>query len=318
MRIPRLTEVFLITEVSAGNIIRILGVPKDIAELFVQIDRKAAFAMAKVTKLLYVGEGYTFQEKFPEGSEVTLKWIKDWISAPGSLGHDFLRLFKKYPEFIKIVSSNSMNDYQQLMNTMSEFASKEYEGVSDNAERILDMKDGWHWVKLKPEECGLEGKRMQHCGDVRYDGYSLRDPQGKPHVTVDVNGNTIEQLKGKQNTEPPLKYWQFIKELIEYLGVEESVDTELSADFIEFMGLSPGDPANMTWQQWWWGVMQALNRMESDAEQDPAEDEDLTNMGPKAYEEGQTPQFFATVWDKFWTQREHDKELNKKLAQYDF
>lgn len=86
----------------------------------------------------------------------------------------------------------------------------------------MKFPDGFFWIKLKREECSLEGGLMQHCGVGNGDLYSLRDPQGKPHVTLDVEdlgedggGLVATQVRGKQNSEPDRKYWKYIKDFLD-------------------------------------------------------------------------------------------------------
>lgn len=85
---------------------------------------------------------------------------------------------------------------------------------------VAELESGYRIVSLlSPEALDRESKVMQHCvGLGSYDEgvkdgtisiLSLRDPAGKPHVTmeVDVEGKRINQIKGKQNRFPVGKYF---------------------------------------------------------------------------------------------------------------
>lgn len=94
----------------------------------------------------------------------------------------------------------------------------------DDAEHTLvELPEGWRWVRISPQDCYNEGKSMQHCvwGPSYINGvsdrtkvlYSLRDQQGQPHVTVEAaisySDRYIEAHKranGMFNSLPSLKF----------------------------------------------------------------------------------------------------------------
>jgi len=109
----------------------------------------------------------------------------------------------------------------------------EYKGLADSSKYathnvVKKWPDGYTMVKLSPADCKVEGALMQHCVGKDATGYakrvasedielySLRDPQNKPHVTIEVSARgrvgrgTIEQIQGKQNKEPIAKYHPYI------------------------------------------------------------------------------------------------------------
>jgi hypothetical protein len=81
---------------------------------------------------------------------------------------------------------------------------------------VYEYGDGWTVQELPPEALEAEGKVMQHCvgtyceqvrrGDTVI--YSLRDPQGQPHVTMEFlpASGRFEQIYGKQNERPKPEY----------------------------------------------------------------------------------------------------------------
>lgn len=87
-----------------------------------------------------------------------------------------------------------------------------------------EWPDGWAVVMVPPGDCGAEGEAMGHCvggyaGNVasgRTHIYSLRDPAGRPHATIEVDGvDSVRQIKGKGNRPPVEKHARRIKEWLE-------------------------------------------------------------------------------------------------------
>ena len=79
---------------------------------------------------------------------------------------------------------------------------------------ILELPDNWAWVRIPEKEYRDEGELMGHCfgrggnnPGRGAEGYSLRDPWNRPHVTLDVKwtdgeGWSLGQIKGKGNQTP--------------------------------------------------------------------------------------------------------------------
>lgn len=100
----------------------------------------------------------------------------------------------------------------------------------DGDEEFFDhLSDGYYLVKLKtPAALDRESAVMQHCvGQGAYDNelvkegfmiLSMRDPYGKPHATLEINGFiSIYQIQGKQNTIPRRDY---LDKIIDYFAVK--------------------------------------------------------------------------------------------------
>jgi len=88
--------------------------------------------------------------------------------------------------------------------------------------------DGSYWYDLETSNCDLEGTRMGHCGAAQSGGtlYSLRKPEGKrgkskSYVTIEFDGETISQMKGRGNSAPPEATWSHIEWFIDNMGVTE-------------------------------------------------------------------------------------------------
>lgn len=127
---------------------------------------------------------------------------------------------------------------------------------------VFTLSDGWQVVKVGPEDVGKEGEIMGHCvggyiAEAR-DGkiYSLRDPKGEPHVTVELSGDPTDsqslrngfnrvdilQQQGKSNQRPISEYQNRLEEWYTHLNqqgwdVENKEDREPEYDYREhYMG----------------------------------------------------------------------------------
>lgn len=90
--------------------------------------------------------------------------------------------------------------------------------------------NGWTIKRIySKNDLEVEGNEMQHCVGSYADMvdaentaiYSLRDPQNKPHVTIEESppgSHEINQIQGKQNREPIKEYKEMIKEWFGVLG----------------------------------------------------------------------------------------------------
>jgi len=107
---------------------------------------------------------------------------------------------------------------------------------------VLEFPDGYTVQELTTEEeLDAEGDAMGHCvgeyceevrgGDVQI--FSLRDPDGQPHVTMEFNPetNSFVQIRGKQNVEPKERYWPYIGEFIIDMG---AVKTRPPEDLVTY------------------------------------------------------------------------------------
>jgi len=94
------------------------------------------------------------------------------------------------------------------------------------AQHIMDLPNGMAAYQLMtPDALDFESDYMGHCvGRGAYDAgvesgrtkiYSIRDEHGEPHVTLEVRGTEVHQIKGKQNTPPVRKYVPSVVKFIE-------------------------------------------------------------------------------------------------------
>lgn len=86
--------------------------------------------------------------------------------------------------------------------------------------------DGWRWVHVAGADALVaEGNAMGHCvGNGHYVSLtsnraivSLRDPEGQPHVTVQMSGARLMSAQGRSNSRP-IKYSARIDEMERHVG----------------------------------------------------------------------------------------------------
>lgn len=107
-----------------------------------------------------------------------------------------------------------------------------------NAPWVLDaptMGDGWHWVWLKTHDARvLEGASMGHCvGTKRYRDllygeaiFSLRDPEGLPHVTMQLYMLEKRQTYCKANSEVSAVYQAAVDNAYQILCYRLAIPTD--------------------------------------------------------------------------------------------
>ncbi|MBY3432846.1 hypothetical protein HFN89_01480 [Rhizobium laguerreae] len=103
-----------------------------------------------------------------------------------------------------------------------------------------ECADGWTVVRLLTTAAlDLESGLMGHCiGNGAYDEglanpdtrfLSLRDRRGKPHATMEIVGDKLIQLQGKQNKRPLYRY---VSLLIPYFNVKRIRCTDAGARLV--------------------------------------------------------------------------------------
>jgi len=127
----------------------------------------------------------------------------------------------------------SENWHEQLLDDMDREKTESYMNPSKVVFRI---SNGWTVNKLEPDDCEMEGDIMGHCvggyaravASGRTNIYSLRDPKGEPHATIEITTDTnkvegeetaliwqVVQIQGKSNNEPIDEYKAMLREWFE-------------------------------------------------------------------------------------------------------
>ena len=112
-------------------------------------------------------------------------------------------------------------------NKRQELLKKSLVGV----QHIMDLPGNMAAYQLMtPDALDFESEYMGHCvGRGSYDAdvasgrtkiYSIRDEHGEPHVTLEVRGTDVHQIKGKQYNPPVHKYVPAVVKFIESQHLE--------------------------------------------------------------------------------------------------
>ena len=142
-----------------------------------------------------------------------------------------------YDSFVGgIASEILLSDFSTAFNIAEEWHQQfgeGYEGEVKHKAEIIKEYDDMRLVRLTTkEELDEEGKMMGHCvgsyyNDVKNNNleiYSIRD-SGGPHVTFEIQGNNIHQVKGKQNAPPVDKYLPITRKIIIDMGWDFSLNS---------------------------------------------------------------------------------------------
>lgn len=195
--------------------------------------------------------------------ESKIDHICDWLVASIARGEGWLQRRDANGNIPKLVKFGSFDQIvAEADKAMRKRRNEIANGIHHEAgvEKVHDCGDGYAIYRLKtPEALDREGFTMGHCvGDGAYDiglrenfvaVYSLRDGFGKSHVTIEVNKalDTVEQIKGKGNTEPKPEY---TRRLLGWLDPELTIQaSEIPGGFavdrrkglVELMALKPGE-----------------------------------------------------------------------------
>jgi hypothetical protein len=101
-------------------------------------------------------------------------------------------------------------------------------------EVVYEFDDGWTVQRLRePDQLKVEGEVMQHCVGTYCEAvetghsiiYSLRDPQGKPHATMETRDKFphFVQVQGKQNQTPIEAYQKRVAEFAKTVDIDPTM-----------------------------------------------------------------------------------------------
>ena len=99
---------------------------------------------------------------------------------------------------------------------------------------IHEFDNGYFWYDIRSHHCDFEAKKMGHCGRGEQGSLvSLRSGEGrrvKPMITMEFDGTTLYQIKGKANKAPKKDLWSYIDWFIENMGVERVTEMGMHSD----------------------------------------------------------------------------------------
>ncbi len=153
------------------------------------------------------------QEIYRLGSVFSLRlkvdMIIDWVKSLNKEDEDYKKLDRI--------------SFEQALERHDRWMKKNDDIIRDDSKlvkTIYQFDDGYKIVELPDDYCKTrEGQLMGHCvGKGGYTGktiFSLRDRKNNPHATLELEGNKVVQLQGKENKDVVEKYHKYIIEFIE-------------------------------------------------------------------------------------------------------
>jgi hypothetical protein len=164
-----------------------------------------------------------------DNNEVALRHVRDWLKASLVNDERWLKNVDAQGRQKKLMKFSSIEQMvKEADKAMLKAAQKQRNiSLAENDEGLVaELDDGYYLVELLTTAAlDRESGEMQHCiGNGGYDDMlgsedvrflSLRDPFGKPHVTMYLVGSFIEEFQGKQNQFPMRKYIEILKPYLE-------------------------------------------------------------------------------------------------------
>lgn len=206
-------------------------------------DPKAAQVKAEVNKVLQTYE--QFKRLGPSGDTLTNFLAKQALeelnnttafasvtNLVSAVTHVVRHHMTKFGDFIFATWQHTRSKLNspaytiQQLNTDSDrwhedIAAKEAAMPSEEYEVFLELRgpwQGWKWVALGRGYCPAEAKAMGHCGNsgarAGDDILSLRDPEGKAHLTFILNDGMLGEMKGRANSKPTKRFHPAIMDLL--------------------------------------------------------------------------------------------------------
>lgn len=189
--------------------------------------------------------------------------IYDWLLASKIRGEAWLSRCDSRGRPLKLMKFGTI---QQIMAEADKaMAKRRGDGfkvpAGEGTKVIHDCGEGWTVVRLTtPEALDREGSMMGNCvGLGAYDRslstnftgiYSLRDPFGKSHVTIEIDHamDKVTQIKGKQNRPPKAEYmrrllgWRGLQNVsVEGNELPSGFGVEKTRGIVELSTLKAGD-----------------------------------------------------------------------------
>jgi hypothetical protein len=167
--------------------------------------------------------------------EARVRHVADWIEAARVNNEPWLQQCDDQGRPLKLLKIGSLAQAEaETDKAMRRFAFQAAAAPyveGEGEESVMTFADGSRIVRLlTPAAIDRESAMMGHCvGQGAYDAavkdrsriiYSLRDREGKAHVTFEVKaeGNELLQCRGKQNAPPVEKYMPQVQAFIESRG----------------------------------------------------------------------------------------------------
>jgi len=209
-------------EDSRGSIVNQLGLPPACANALHRETPKHAYLLGHIAILFYgmeqiehlaekvaslgVGEERAWDDFVERGI------LRATMGGIPQMGERVLALLEKKPHLAK-----KMKAIDNDSDIIALLAPDDLQSRQEEREVLHSFDDGMQWVYLGRDGCSWEAIHMRHCGttDPRFPGVLIslrRTDDHHPSITMTVDGsdNTIVDLKGRGNSAPDQKYWEYI------------------------------------------------------------------------------------------------------------
>lgn len=182
----------------------------------------------RVLTLLAYAVGRSLERNCDERNRLSLSWeqtnmirhVADWLKVSVAEQASWLTRVDAHHRPLKLMKFGSLEAAVKEADkaTLKAAQKARHIKLAEGAEELVaELAEGYYLVRLLTSQAlDAESSAMQHCiGNGAYDAsldhddvafYSLRDPSGKPHATLEVKDGWLEQCQGKQNRMPDDKY----------------------------------------------------------------------------------------------------------------
>jgi hypothetical protein len=161
-----------------------------------------------------------------------LRHVTDWIVADVERNAPWLHRLNVHGQPLKLAKITTIDaavkEADKAMKRAADVLRATPGYVEPTHEKLFeDLGEGWSLVELaSPAALDKESAMMGHCiGNGAYDTLlgtrrylSLRGSNGRSHATLELEGNVLLQLKGKQNSMPVRRYMEMLIPVIEREG----------------------------------------------------------------------------------------------------
>ncbi len=180
----------------------------------------------------------TYESPHPDWLEAALPNGVYWIDMEGRLAQELAVELSGVLTYFKSLDADKLGRIERvaLPDAVAQARRFSADARRYTDQTLVSFPDGFRIALLEtPESLAQEGARMNHCV-ASYADYlgkgidilSLRDPQDRPHVTMEVEeGKWLDQVKGKANGPVADSYRPMIESLIVQLGLSIRGDQEL-------------------------------------------------------------------------------------------
>ena len=233
----------LLIEDKRGNIVRLLGLDREVADWLHGLNPEWSFFLGKMYK-----EAYDAWEINREKRKKTIRkrYESDVYSdlnnrqRAARANAEFNWRVQKSPDkatkdvkmFHKFLTQNPGEfgnvknlNLKAVKSYIKEYRKKQKVAAASkySEQAILKFDDGYFWHDTKSNKCETWIKnKMQHCGqDSRGHLQILFDDKLEPHGTLiwGKESNRMAQAVGKQNRSPERKYWKYFGEFVKEFGI---------------------------------------------------------------------------------------------------